>query len=258
MHAPAASSSTSRTVPRSSSSVIDLRGKTALVTGASRGIGYAVARAFTGVGMRTWMLARTPSQLHHSAHALGKLAIAEVCDVSDVEAVRITVARIAADCNGAPDVVVNNAGLFPLAAIEDTSVEEFASALNTNLLAPFHLTRAFLPAMRTRGSGHNVLIGSVADRSVFPGNASYAATKFGSRALHEVLRMETLGSGVRSSLVSPSATDTSIWDAVDPDNREGFTKREAMLRTDAVADAVLWVVSRPPEVNIDELRLSRA
>ena len=204
------------------------------------------------------MLARNNEKLVAAAATLGELAMPHPCDVSDAAQVRDVVAAITTELAGAPDVVVNNAGLFPLAPIEDTSVEQFEEAVRVNLVAPFHLTRALLPDMRRRGSGHIVLIGSVADRNVFPGNATYAATKFGARAMHEALRMETRGSGVRTTLIAPSATDTPIWDPVDPDNREGFTRRADMLQPDAVADAVIWAVSRPDTVNIDELRLSRS
>jgi NADP-dependent 3-hydroxy acid dehydrogenase YdfG len=110
--------------------------------------------------------------------------------------------------------------------------------------------------MRARGSGSIVTIGSIADRTAFPENGAYAASKFGVRGLHEVLRAELRGSGVRATLVSPGPTDTPIWDALDPDNRPGFTPRAAMLRPEAVAAAVLYAVSQPPAVNVDELRLS--
>ncbi len=77
-------------------------------------------------------------------------------------------------------------------------------------------------------------------------------------ALHEVLREELAGSGVRATLVSPAATDTPIWDPIDPDHTPGFPPRASMLRPDDVADAVLWAVTRPAHVNVDELRLSRS
>jgi NADP-dependent 3-hydroxy acid dehydrogenase YdfG len=127
-----------------------------------------------------------------------------------------------------------------------------------NLGAPFGFIRAFLPEMQRRGAGHVVTIGSIADRTVFPGNAAYAASKHGLRALHEVLRAELRGSGVRTSLVSPAAVDTGLWDAVDPDRHPEFTPRARMLDADAVADAVGYVVTAPAQVNVDELRLSRA
>jgi NADP-dependent 3-hydroxy acid dehydrogenase YdfG len=237
---------------------MSLQGRTAVVTGASRGIGFAVAQSLALAGVRTHMLARNLDPLQEAATSLGDNAQAHRCDVADPQQVRDVVATITRDVGGAPDFLVNNAGLFPLASIEETSVEQFEEAVRINLVAPFHLTRALLPGMRQRGSGHVVLIGSVADRTVFPGNATYAATKFGARAMQEALRLETKGSGVRTTLIAPSATDTPIWDPVDPDNREGFTRRVDMLQPLAVADAVMWAITRPSTVNIDELRLSRS
>ncbi|MGH7714074.1 MAG: SDR family oxidoreductase, partial [Gemmatimonadaceae bacterium] len=133
----------------------------------------------------------------------------------------------------------------------------FAQTLALNLVAPYALLHAFVPRMRARGSGHVVTIGSIADRAAYPENSAYAAAKFGARGLHEVLRTELAGSGVRSSLVSPGPVDTALWDAIDPDHRAGFTPRARMLRAEAVAEAVHWAVTRRVEVNIDELRLTR-
>jgi NADP-dependent 3-hydroxy acid dehydrogenase YdfG len=111
--------------------------------------------------------------------------------------------------------------------------------------------------MRTRGSGHIVNVGSIADRHIFAGNAAYAASKFGLRAMHEVLRAETRGSGVRATLVSPGPVDTRLWDPLDPDNRKDLTPRESMLDPFSVADAIVYVLTRPARVDIEELRLSR-
>jgi NADP-dependent 3-hydroxy acid dehydrogenase YdfG len=130
--------------------------------------------------------------------------------------------------------------------------------LDANLVAPFRFVHAFLGAMRARGSGHVVTIGSIADRVAFPENGAYAASKFGVRGLHEVLREELRGSGVRATLVSPGPVDTALWDAVDPDNRPGFTPRARMLHPDDVAAAILYAVTAPPRVNVDELRLTPA
>jgi NADP-dependent 3-hydroxy acid dehydrogenase YdfG len=203
-------------------------------------------------------VARTAPALHEAAAAIGGGAAAFPCDVTDPDAVAALAAAVAGRWTAGPDILVNNAGVFELALVHQTDPAAFGRALDTNLMAPFLLTRAFLPGMLARGSGHVVTIGSVADRSVFPENGAYAARTYGARALHEVLRAETRGSGVRASLVSPSAVDTPLWDAVDPDARPGFTPRAAMLAAAAVADAVLWVTTRPPETNVDELRLGRA
>ena len=159
---------------------------------------------------------------------------------------------------GVPDLVVNNAGAFDLTALETLDPASYSRSLETNLVAPLRFIHAFLADMRTRGSGHIVTIGSMADRQVFPGNAAYASAKYGMRALHEVLRLETRGTGVRATLVSPAQVDTPLWDSIDPDNREGFTPRSQMLDADAVAAAVVYAVTQPPSVNVDELRLSRS
>ena len=192
------------------------------------------------------------------AAELGGGAVAVPCDLREANAV--DVARRALDGLGleAPDILVNNAGAFFVTPAHETSVDAFRETLELNLTAPFAVMRAFLPAMRARGSGHLVTIGSIADRVAFPGNAAYAASKFGLRAMHEVLRAELKGTGIRVSLVSPGPVDTPLWDTVDPTARAGHTPRDSMLPTDGVADAVRYVVTAPAEVNVDELRLSRS
>jgi NADP-dependent 3-hydroxy acid dehydrogenase YdfG len=195
-------------------------------------------------------LAQVTTQLNKSATSIAAdLALqSEVGRVAEVVMARV----------GVPDIVVSNAGAFLVGAFESLTVEDFQRSLAVNMMAPFLLTRAFLPGMRARGSGHLLTIGSVADRQVFPENAAYASTKFGLRALHEVLRLETRGSGIRSTLVSPGPVDTRLWDPLDPDNREGYTPRDAMLEPGAVADAVLFALTCPARVNVDELRISRS
>lgn len=232
--------------------------RTALVTGASRGIGLEIARVLVADGLRVLMLARSADALRAHASELGELAVPAPCDVRDSAGLERLAIDVKRQTDGAPDVIVNNAGAFRLSPIEDTAATEFREALEVNLVAPFLLVRTFLGAMRARGSGHVVTIGSIADRLIFPENGAYSASKFGLRALHEVLRAELRGSGVRASLVSPGPVDTELWDEVDPDSRPGFTARRDMLQSKAVADAVRFVVAQPAHVNIDELRLSRS
>jgi len=232
--------------------------RTAVVTGASRGIGLAVARELAAHGARVMMIARGERALEASADAIGASAIPFACDVSDARALDDMVAAANDAFGGSPDLLVNNAGLFRLSPVHETTADEFAEALDVNLVAPFRLVRAFLPAMRDRKSGHIVTIGSIADRVAFPENAAYAAGKFGLRGLHEVLRAEVAKSGVRATLVSPGPVDTSLWDPIDPDNRPGFSPRATMLRPDAVARAVLFAATQPADVSIDELRLSHS
>ena len=228
----------------------------ALVTGASRGIGLAVARALAAE-MRVVMLARGAEELEARAAEIGPNALAYSCDVTDAAWVDTLVGHLR-DVGGAPEIIVNNAGLFELARVEDTAPDAFARALDVNLAAPFRIIRAFVGAMRARGRGHIVTIGSIADHAIFPENGAYAASKWGLRALHEVLRAELRGSGVRTTLVSPGPTDTPLWDPVSPDDRAGFTPRAQMLPATAVADAVLYAVRQPPSVDVEEIRLGRS
>ncbi|MEP6832672.1 MAG: SDR family oxidoreductase [Gemmatimonas sp.] len=232
--------------------------QTAVVTGASRGIGRSVTELLVRDGMRVYMLARTETDLQDAARTLSDLARPIVCDVTSADDVERAVFQIANDTDGAPDILINNAGIFPLSPLHQLSASELELTLNTNVVAPFRLMRAFLPRMMERGSGHVVTIGSVADRAIFAENGAYAASKHAQRAMHEVLRQEVQGSGIRVSLVSPGPTNTNIWDAIDPDNRDGFPARVTMLSASAVAAAIHWVVTAPAEINVDELRLSRA
>jgi NADP-dependent 3-hydroxy acid dehydrogenase YdfG len=231
-----------------------LSGRWVVVTGASRGIGAELARRLAADGARLALVARGREALAALAAELDAEPV--VCDVADLEQVERAVASIEALAGGAPDVVVNNAGIFAIGAAHKMSVDIFRRTLDVNLVAPFALVRAFLPGMRARGSGHLVTIGSVADRNIFPGNAAYSASKYGLRALHEVLRAELRGTGVRTTLVSPGPVDTELWDPIDPDNRAGFTPRAQMLGAGEVADAIRWAIAAPAGVNIEELRLS--
>jgi len=232
--------------------------RTAVVTGASRGIGRAVAELLVRDGSRVYLLARTEQQLRHVASSLGERAVPIVCDVTDAQAVQHAVRVIAGETGGAPDLLVNNAGIFPLEAMHLLETADLEHTLSVNVVSPFRFVRAFLPTMKQRGSGMIITVGSVADRAIFAENGAYAASKHAQRAMHEVLRQETLGTGVRVSLVSPGPTDTSIWDAIDPDTREGFPARSQMLSASTVAGAIHWVVTAPRELNVDELRLSRS
>jgi NADP-dependent 3-hydroxy acid dehydrogenase YdfG len=234
-----------------------LDGIAAIVTGASRGIGLAVARALLQQGATVALLARSGDVLAREAGAWGGRAIAIPCDLAASAEVDRALSAVAGAL-GTPDILVNNAGAFALAEMGETPPGEMEQLVDVNLIAPFRLTNALVPAMKRRGRGHIVTIGSIADRHTFPGNAAYAATKFGARAMHQVVRDELRGTGIRVSLVSPGPVDTELWDPIAPDTRPGFTPRASMLRPEHVADAVLWVVTRPAEVNVDELRLGRA
>jgi NAD(P)-dependent dehydrogenase (short-subunit alcohol dehydrogenase family) len=228
--------------------VTRLAGRVALVTGASRGIGAAVAAALLAEGAHVIRVARTLAE--SSGDRVQDLPV----DLTDPDQVSRLASRIIAQ-HGPPDIVVSNAGTFLLRTIEATNAADLELQLAVNIKAPFYVARAFLPVMRQAGRGTFISVGSVADHLGFPENAAYAASKYGLRGLHETLLAEYRGTGVRLTLVSPGPTDTAVWDPFDPDNREGFIPRAAMLRPIDVAEAILFVATRPPHVLIDWLRL---
>ena len=225
-----------------------LAGRLALVTGASRGIGLAVAVALEAAGAHVVRLAR--SLVDGTANGRTDLR----CDVTDPAAVERAVGRVLTDL-GVPDIVVNNAGIFFIKRIEEIATPEFTRAIAVNLTGAFLVARAVVPHFRQRGAGHLVTIGSVSDHVAYSGSTAYAASKYGLRGMHEVLRVDLARTGVRTTLVSPGPVDTEMWDPVDPDSRPGFTKRRDMLRAEDVAAAVLYAVTQPAHVDVTEVRL---
>jgi NADP-dependent 3-hydroxy acid dehydrogenase YdfG len=235
-----------------------LSGRTAVVTGASRGIGAGIASALAEQGARVVIIARNEAKLKERARSIER-AVPIACDITNPAGVERATKRIASELGGAPDILVNNAGIFGVSTVEETEPQFFIDTINTNLVAPFLFVRAFLGDMKKRKTGHVVTIGSVADRTIYTGNAAYSAAKFGSRAIHEVLRAELRGTGVRATLVSPAATDTEIWDTVTVTDPAGKPHdKRPMLDPADVVSAVMFALTQPDRVNIDELRLSHS
>jgi NADP-dependent 3-hydroxy acid dehydrogenase YdfG len=238
--------------------VAALGGGTAVVTGASRGIGAGIAEALGRQGVRVVLVARTEAKLKERAARI-KGSIPVTCDVTDPKSVEQATKRIVTELNGAPDILVNNAGIFSAAIVEETTALSFIETINTNLVGPFLFVRAFLGDMKKRKAGHIVTIGSIADRTIYTGNAAYSATKFGLRAIHEVLRAELRGTGVRTTLISPAATATEIWNTVPVTDPLGKPhSKRPMLDPDDVVRAVMFALTQPERVNVDELRLSHS
>src|SRR5688572_15544624 len=229
--------------------------KTALVTGASRGIGLAIAGALRARGAEVIMVARTRARLEEAAARVGGTAV--VADLASDTQVESLIAQVRELSGGAPDILVNAAGAFGLEPIAQTSVQAFDEMIAANLRAPFLLIRALLPAMLERGSGHIVSIGSISGRQAFAANGAYSASKFGLRGLHEVLDVELRGTGVRATLIEPAATDTPLWDAVDYARNPGLPERSQMLAPSAVAAAVLFAIEQPDGATIKYLGLER-
>ena len=235
---------------------LPLAARSAVVTGATRGIGLEIARRLSAAGARVVMVARGEGELARLAAELRAIPVPG--DISTPAGAAAVAHRAEGALQEPPSMLVNAAGSFLLAPIAETDPEEFRRQVEVNLNGPFYLLRAFLPAMLTSGRGHIVNIGSVAGRLALPGNGAYGAAKFGLRGLHEVLAEEVRGTGVRATLVEPAATDTSLWDAIDPDSRPDLPSRAAMLAADDVARAVLFAVTQPDDVELSLMAIRSA
>lgn len=230
-------------------------GRAALVTGATGGIGAAVARRLAAGGFKVYAGGRRKGRLERLAAEIGGVALPfDVTVGSD-----LAVARDAVEVGGAGlDVLVNAAGVFDLAPVVDTREEMLRRNLGVNLAGVANVTRAFLPGMLEAGSGLIVSVGSVAGWRAFPDNAAYSASKYGLRGFHDVLLEELRGTGVRACLLEPGAVDTALWDPLDPDSAPHLPDRAEMLRPEDVARAVGFVAGLPRSVAVPLLRMERA
>ena len=225
----------------------DLTGQTALVTGASGGLGRAIARALHGQGAEVLLSGRRVDALEEQAAELGERARVLPADLSKGDEVDALAERA-----GAVDVLVANAGLGGAGVLTDYTREELERVLDVNLRAAVHLTHALLPGMLERGRGHLVYISSIAGKTPTVGASLYSATKFGLRgfalALHEDLR----GSGVGVTAVYPGfIAEAGLWGDTGLKLRRGTGR----LRTpDEVGAAVLrGIASGRPEIDVAPL-----
>ena len=198
---------------------MDLRDKKALVTGASGGVGAATARELARAGARVILLARRREELERVAATLGDRALAvHAVDLTDPDAVARVASGITADY-GTPDVIVNNAGAGQWKFLDETAPAEAVQMMAAPYFAALYVTRAFLPGMLARGSGHLVFVSSTASRIVWPGATAYTAARWAVRGLSEALHADLAGSGVGVTLFESGAITSSYWDH-NPGSRE--------------------------------------
>jgi 3-hydroxy acid dehydrogenase / malonic semialdehyde reductase len=231
----------------------DLAYRTALVTGASRGIGLAVVHRLRGLGLKVHGVARDATALSNMADTTG--ATAHACDVTDTAALERLVAGLEID------VLVNNAGyISSVRPLAEQSADEIDRMLDVNLRAPLHLMRLVLPGMIARSRGHIINITSTAAHHVLPGTAPYGAAKSGLSRAGLVTRYDIAGSGVRLSEIAPGRVATDIYmEAFGGDRDRLKTSLFDDFRTiepEAVADAVAAVLSLPEHVNASHMELS--
>lgn len=234
----------------------DLQGTVAIVTGATSGIGQATALALAAAGAKVAVAGRREDRLEELA---GKIegALAVPTDVTDEAQCRALVERTKEEL-GSVDVLVNNAGVMLLGPIEGADTEDWRRMVAVNLLGLFYCTHAALPLMREQGGGDIVNVSSVAGRRATSFAGVYNATKFGVVGFSEALRQETVGSGIRVVVIEPGAVRTELIEQItNPVVREAAEKYIAdmkePLEADDIARAILYAVSQPPHVSVNEV-----
>jgi len=237
---------------------IDLSNRVVAVTGASSGIGEAVALACARAGAAVGLAARRADRIELLRQRIvqdGGQAIAVPTDVSEEIQARAFVERTHAEL-GRLDVLVNNAGVMLLGPIENAPTEEWRRMIDANVYGVLYCTHAALPLMHAQGSGHIVNVSSVAGRVARAGSGVYNLTKFGVGAFSESLRQEAVGLGVRVTLVEPGAVATELAGHNRPQVLEQMAKRfqgVTPLESEDIANAVLYAIGQPPNVSVNEV-----
>jgi 3-oxoacyl-[acyl-carrier protein] reductase len=212
-----------------------------IVTGGSKGIGLAIARAFLARGMQVTISARKDADLQAAARALGSddmlhVVPADVRDAPDAQRlVDETVRRF-----GGVDVLVNNAGVGKFASVADMSLEDWRQVIDTNLSGVFYCCRAAIPVMKTRGAGFILNISSLAGKNPFTRGAAYCASKTGLNAFSEALMQELRYDNIRVSYVMPGSVSTGFGD------RGSSGEADWKLAPDDVARVVVDLIAHDP------------
>ncbi|MEO6965540.1 MAG: SDR family NAD(P)-dependent oxidoreductase [Acidobacteriaceae bacterium] len=242
---------------------LPLAGKVVFITGASSGIGAACAALFANAGARLLLAARRKDRLEELAIELAPAGAAEVhtlaLDVSDNQRVEAAIAGLPKPWQSI-DILINNAGLSRgLDKLHEGHIDDWEEMIDTNVKGLLYVSRAVIPGMVQRGVGHIVNLGSVAGHMTYPKGAVYCATKAAEKSITEGMRQDLLGTPVRVTSVDPGMVETefsTVRFRGDEERAAKVYQGITPLRAEDVADAVLWAVTRPAHVNIDQMVLT--
>lgn len=235
-----------------------LKGKVAIVTGASSGIGEATAIALSAAGAKVAIAARRADRLDALAQKIqaGGDVLPITADVADEAQVRDLVSKTR-DRWGQVNILINNAGVMLLGNIDGANTEDWRRMMNVNVLGLMYATHAVLPLMKAQGSGHIVNISSVAGRVANAGTGVYNASKWAVNAFSESLRKEVYTNHIRVTIIEPGLVDTELPTHVtDPAAKErtaAFYGSLKNLESSDIAAAILYAVLQPPHVNVNEI-----
>ncbi|MGA8622157.1 MAG: SDR family NAD(P)-dependent oxidoreductase [Candidatus Sulfotelmatobacter sp.] len=228
-----------------------LAGQVAVITGAGRGIGAAIAHKLSGLGAATVLCGRTRAALESTAQAIvksGGRAEGLPCDVTTLQSVEEAAQHVESSF-GRLDILVNNAGIGGFGGpLHQLSPDSWDQILNTNLRGVFYTTRAFAPMMIRGHSGHIINISSLAGRNALPNGAAYAASKWGLNGLSYSLAEELRGNNIRVSVICPGSTNTDLSPHAGKDPAR-------MLQPEDVAHTVAMLVSQSPQSFVSEILL---
>jgi 3-oxoacyl-[acyl-carrier protein] reductase len=221
---------------------VDLKGRTAVVTGSSKGIGYAIAEALVGAGASVVLSARDEAEVRAAAEALdgrgGGAAIGVACDVRRHDDVRRMI-RTAVDRFGGLDILVNNAGVGGFGPVDEMPPEKWAQIIETNLNGVYYCCHEAIPLLRERGGGWILNIGSLAGKNPFAGGAAYNASKFGLLGFSEATMLDVRQDGIRVSCIMPGSVNTHFFEG-GPRDANAW-----MIQPEDIGELVLDLVAFP-------------
>ena len=229
-----------------------LDGKVAVVTGASSGIGRAVAAELLGRGARVVIAARSRERLDEAAAALGPGCAAVVADVTRADDVRRLIDGTL-ESHGAIDILVANAGVYLGGDLWESDPEALDRLLTTNVNGVVRTVRQILPHLLERGEGDILVTSSVSGHQAIHWEPVYSASKHALQAFVHTLRRQLIGSGVRVGAIAPGVVLNDLWGVSDPAEIEATVARGEGIRSEDVADAVAFMLTRPRHVTIRDL-----
>ena len=236
----------------------NIEGKVVVITGASSGMGEAAARHLAQLGAKVVLGARREDRLSALVGTItqaGGSAVSKVTDVTRREDLQALVAT-AVENYGRVDVLINNAGIMPLSALESLKVDEWDRMVDVNIKGVLYGIAAVLPVMKAQKSGQIVSTASLAAHLVFPTSAVYSGTKFAVRAISEGLRQEVKPYNIRTTLICPGAVKTELLEQISDEQVQAANRDyvgQVGISPDAYARLVVFAISQPADVDINEV-----
>jgi ribitol 2-dehydrogenase len=232
--------------------MVSLRGKVALVTGASSGIGRAMARALAGEGVSVALLARESDRLRAVGAELGQAALCVPADLAVPADIGAAVATTVAQF-GRIDILLANAGLYVAGDVAGGDPDVWDRVIQINVNSVFRLVGAVLPGMLAQAGGDIIVTSSISGHQAIHWEPVYSATKHAVQAFVHGVRRQTLNTGVRIGAVAPGMVLNELWGLTDRDQIDRKAARGTGLRDEDVAESVLFMLTRPPNVTIRDL-----